>query len=345
LVDSLATFETKALFYNLRKISSNNILFGQEDATAYGVGWKNEDLRSDINDICGTFPSLYGWDFGNIGSALYNIDSVNFDRIKFWIKSAYGRGGVNTISWHMFNPKTGNGPNDTTHTVEDILPGGNLHHSYIKQLDCIADFILDLKSKNGTLIPVIFRPFQDMNTNSFWWGAKFCSPGQYKELWKFTVNYLKGTRNVHNILYAYSSGKFYNEEAYLERFPGNEYADILGLDCYDCFDSVKTVPAAISQIRIIVNLAKKENKIAALTETGMKCIPAVDWFTGHLLNPLKSDSIARKVSYVMVWRNSDKSDFYVPYAGHPAIKDFIKFENDPYTLFEYDMPKMYEIEK
>jgi len=345
LVDTEATFETKALYYNLKKISSKNILFGQEDATAYGIGWNNEDLRSDINDICGTFPSIYGWDLGRIGSAPYNIDSVNFDRIKFWIKSAYERGGINTISWHMFNPKTGNRPNDTIHAVKDILPGGKLQQIYLKQLNCIADFILDLKSKKGTLIPIIFRPFHEMNGNWFWWGASHCSPDQYKELWKFTVNYLKEKRNIHNIIYAYSPGNFYSESKYLERYPGNKYVDILGFDCYSDFGKNETISQAISQIRILVTLAKKVNKIAALTETGLDCLPVENWFTMCLLYPVKNDSIARGISYIMVWRNFNKTHFFVPYSGHPAVKDFIKFENDPYTLFEYDMPKMYEVEK
>ena len=61
---------------------SDKIIFGHQDATACGIGWKNEELRSDINDVCGRFPALYGWDLGQIGNDK-NIDSVSFDRMKF----------------------------------------------------------------------------------------------------------------------------------------------------------------------------------------------------------------------------------------------------------------------
>jgi hypothetical protein len=34
-----------------------------------------------------------------------------------------------------------------------------------------------------------------------------------------------------------------------------------------------------------------------------------------------------------------------PFLGHLSASDFIKFYNDPYTIFEKDLPKMYKSEK
>jgi mannan endo-1,4-beta-mannosidase len=36
--------------------------------------------------------------------------------------------------------------------------------------------------------------------------------------------------------------------------------------------------------------------------------------------------------------------FYAPFPGQVSEADFLKFYNDPYTLFENDLPKMYQLE-
>lgn len=38
------------------------MLFGQHDATGYGVGWSGDDRRSDVKDVCGDYPALFSWD-------------------------------------------------------------------------------------------------------------------------------------------------------------------------------------------------------------------------------------------------------------------------------------------
>jgi mannan endo-1,4-beta-mannosidase len=339
-IDKQATAETRALYVNLNKISSKGILFGQQYAIAHGIGWSNEDLRSDINDVCGSFPSIYGWEMGKIGNH-YNIDSIRFDRIRFWINFVYERGSINTISWMPDNPLTGKNPDDTIRTVYSILPGGKNHLSYVHQLNLVANFILDLKAKDGTLIPIIFRPFPDQNKNWYWWGAKYCTPEEYIALWQFTIAYLRDTRNVHNILYVYSPNCFMTEDNYLERFPGNNNVDILGFNDFDDFKQKETIPKVIDQLRIIVNLSKKMNKIAAFTETGVKLIPDSEWWTNCLLNPIKDDSIAKKIAWLMIWSNNTVYDHYGPYPGHKSVPNFIKFEMDPYTLFEGDFPGIY----
>lgn len=40
------------------------------------------------------------------------------------------------------------------------------------------------------------------------------------------------TKQVHHLLYAYSSSNVQSEEHYLERYPGDQYVDILGFDHY-----------------------------------------------------------------------------------------------------------------
>ena len=344
LVDTAATPETKALFYNLKKLMGKGIMFGHEDATAYGMGWRNDEWRSDVRDVCGKFPAVFGWDIWGLGTP-YNIDSVPFDRMVKWIKKAYQIGAVNTVSWHLANPATQTHAWDTSiHAVKQILPGGKYHEVYNQMLDRVAEFFLNLKTDEGTPIPVIFRPFHEHNGSWFWWGARFCTPEEYKALFRYTVTYLRDKKKVHNLLYAYSPDIFRKEEVYLERFPGEEYVDILGFDNYWDFQNPATIEKGIEQLRIVVKLAERMGKVAALTEAGYNKIPDPTWWTKSLLNPIKNDSIARKISWILVWRNYNQEHFFAPYPGHASAADFIEFEKDPYTLFAGDLPPMYVID-
>jgi mannan endo-1,4-beta-mannosidase len=336
-----ATTETVNLFYNLKNLAPDYILFGHEDATAYGIGWKDEDFRTDIHDVCGDHPAVFGWDIGKIGNEL-NIDSVPFERMKYWMIKAFEKGGVNTVSWHMDNLVTGGDSWDCTErVVEHILPGGSHHNAYLNKLEHTAAFLSSLKTANGTLVPVIFRPFHEHTGSWFWWGEKHVSRENYIALWHFTYNYLVNEKKVNNLLWAYSPDRFYTKEKYLERFPGKEYVDIIGFDNYYEFGKIDRVPLAIKQLRMVVEIADSLDKIPALTETGLNGIPDPNWWTGSLLNPILNDSVARRIAWILVWRNYDQEHHFAPYPGHSSEEDFKKFFDNPATLFLRDLPDLY----
>ena len=46
-VDTLRTAETVNLLNNLRKVSTQGIMFGHHDDPLYGVGWEGDEDRSD----------------------------------------------------------------------------------------------------------------------------------------------------------------------------------------------------------------------------------------------------------------------------------------------------------
>jgi mannan endo-1,4-beta-mannosidase len=51
-----------------------------------------------------------------------------------------------------------------------------------------------------------------------------------------------------------------------------------------------------------------------------------------------------QLSYVLVWRNDQHSatHYYAPFPGHSSVPDFMRFYEDPFTLFEKDLPPMYK---
>src|SRR6185436_6585270 len=139
-IDKKATKETANLYRNLKKTIQKGILFGHQDDLAYGVNWKYEKNRSDIKDVTGDYPAVYGWELGRIEiDQAMNLDSVPFDRMKQFIRDGYERGGVITISWHLNNPLTGKSAWDPAPgTVTSILPGGQKHELYKSWLDKCA---------------------------------------------------------------------------------------------------------------------------------------------------------------------------------------------------------------
>jgi mannan endo-1,4-beta-mannosidase len=153
---------------------------------------------------------------------------------------------------------------------------------------------------------------------------------------------------VHNFIYAFSPDCTYGSESqYLERYPGDEWVDMVGVDNYADYgrDGKYNLEAGTKKLKIVADYAEKSGKLAAFTETGLESIPNAEWWTGTLLKSLKAEPM--KFAYVLVWRNDAQSPthYYAPYPGHTSVPDFLKFYNDPYTLFEKDLKDIYKIRK
>ncbi|OYY11422.1 MAG: hypothetical protein B7Y66_02640, partial [Sphingobacteriia bacterium 35-36-14] len=103
-----ASSKTVKLFNNLFKALPEGILFGHQDDLAYGLGWEYIPGKSVVQDAVGEYPAMYGWELGDLElDAVFNLDSVPFNKMKEFIKEGYEKGGVITISWHANNPVTG----------------------------------------------------------------------------------------------------------------------------------------------------------------------------------------------------------------------------------------------
>lgn len=339
--DPDATTETKTLYGRLFDIARQGIMFGHQDATLYGVGWYGDVERSDVKCVCGDYPAVYGWELGGLElGCTYSIDSVSFEQLRAHILAAYARNGINTVSWHLHNPETGEDSwaeaSDTA--VASILPGGARHAEFLLWLDRVGAFFNSLKDEQGKTVPILFRPFHEHTGSWFWWGKEHCSPKQYVEMWRFTVAYLREHCQVHNLLYAYSPDVVADMNEYLERYPGDEWVDLLGLDAYDR-DSrayAENIPRLLSEIK---RLAVEKHKLFALTETGREGVPEPMWWTSVLQPAIENSGI----SYVLVWRNAYDipGHFFGPWPGHSSAGDFKTFVCSPYIFLGEDLPDMY----
>ncbi|MFH1197744.1 MAG: glycosyl hydrolase [bacterium] len=343
IIDPSATKETRYLYLNLKDLQNRFILFGMHDATGYGVGWSGDNDRSDVNDVVGDFPAVFSEDMNGPDSDPNNSGAI------YRLSTAYNENSVVTMCWHQLDPQ-GRGfyssDVNNENIVSTILPGGTYHEFYKNKLKTVAVFLKGLRGSKGESVPVIFRPYHEHTGDWFWWGDGQCTINQYNSLWQFTVNYLRDSLNVHNLLYAISPSYIgvYQIADYTKIFPGDDYIDLIGGDFY--FSS----PAPENEInnfktfsRILGTHTVAKGKVGAVTEVGQEGLKNNDWFTKYLLAPLKNDTVTSNLVYAAVWRNASTTHHYAPYPGHSSVPDFMTFYNDPYTMFRHDLPLMYRL--
>lgn len=344
-IDKDATTATVKLYNQLFSLMDKGIMLGHQDDLAYGHGWYKQPGRSDVKDVLGDYPAVVGWELGHVEiGAQYNLDSVFFSDMKQYIKDTYKRGGITTLSWHGDNIATGNTSWDCAQdtVVRSILPGGVHHEQYLIWLGRVGDFFLDLKDEKGELIPVVFRMYHEHTGNWFWWCKEQCTPDEYKKLWIMTVEYLRDTKQVHNLLYAYSPAALGNGESeFLERYPGDDYVDIVGYDSYamgtDSIAASKYKDEMTKSLQIVTNYAAKAKKLPIIGETGMEAIPDTTYYT-ETVYPIINHY---KIAWILFWRNAWESDkpnhYYTPFKGHKSANDFQKFADKENILLLKDI--------
>jgi len=328
---------------SLNDIKGKGILFGHQDDLAYGMQWSYVDGESDVKRVTGDYPAIFGWELGGIEEdRTVNLDSVPFDTMKRLAAWGHSQGGINTFSWHPFSPIDGiSSWNGDSVVVKHLISGGSHHEAFKKQLDKVADFFHALKDENGQAIPFIFRPWHEMDGAWFWWGKKACTPEELKQLFRFTIEYMRNVRGVTQMAVAYSPDRNFNtQDEYLTWYPGDDVIDILGMDDYWDFKHEGGEQDVINKLHVVIKTAQAKGMPAALTETGCSNVTDSLWYTQKLGVVLNDAIIKKELSYAMVWRNDPKVHFYFPYPGHPAANDAKAFADDKHILLLEDYKKI-----
>ena len=353
MVDPKATPETVALFFNLKKIAKRGqTLIGQQDPNE-SVNEKGGEMA--IKRVTGSDPAVWGSDFMQI-THVANTNATGWFRdteksIIRMASAAYDKNMVNIFCWHFQDPyeeKSFNVSGLKKETVEksfrSLLPGGEKHEWYKGKLRKVAEVVGNIKGTDGTLSPVIFRPFHEFDGDWFWWGKKYCTTQEYQTLWRFTVTYLRDELKVRNLLYAFSPDCSFKSEAdFLERYPGDAYVDLVGFDDYSDFENNRIADVA-SKLAIISNYAKKHSKLAALTEAGYrkKPVPA-NLYTDYYGKAFAEPSL--EIAFMMFWRQGkDGPNYFVPYPGCETVDDFKRFATHPRMRLLSGLEKLYTLE-
>jgi mannan endo-1,4-beta-mannosidase len=345
---------------------SDYVLFGHQNDLHHKRGVPGAST-SDVKDLTGSYAAVVGIDaLSLIGDEYpgvltgYPADQVE-GSARIAIEAARA-GAIITLSAHMPNfnvvnlklkgadPQRvhfrGNSYNTTSGEVmKRVLPGGDLNKYLNAYLDIIARWARLLDEAG---VPVLFRPYHENMGSWFWWGAAYCTPEGFKNVFRYTVEYLRDVKGVHNFLYVYSpDSSFKTLEAYESRYPGDGFVDVVGFDQYH--DNAKAVDSFIgyfkNSLAIVDEMAKKHGKAAVVAETGLQVMRSggntvclgdnrrPEWFT-EVLNAVAPSG----AGYFLVWANFAGGDYYTPYKTSPAsgIKmadNFIDFYNDPRSIF------------
>lgn len=353
--DKKATKETVALFQNLRALRGKGLIFGQQHASLSGQQWNAKAGQKNVSDIetaVGDGPGLYGINL----NTNYTVGE-GMDRLKPYVLDAYRKGAVVTVHMPMPNPVTlGDSHDFNGDPMVNLMPGKSGNENFKKILDDIADFA-NSAEENGVKIPLIFRPWHEMTGSWDWWGQKHSAPEEYIAAWRYMVDYLRNEKGVHNVLFAFAPSQVTDHpNGGFDRYPGDAYVDVVGVDRYDTDETEKGkrvsdnyTQAILADARFLVEFAEEHGKVAAITESGVKQgfgnTTSQDWFMKDFLEPLKADPVAKNIVYFMTWTNEPRGGeggYRVPLPGQKNYDSFVKFYNDPYTLFDRDLPNMYK---
>ena len=227
-----ASPETVELLNYLYSISGKHTLTGQHCQPLYG------SLRlSVINRYTHLYPAVFGQDFGFDVPGY--IDGINYrQRTIDEIILRHRDGFIITLMWHAV-PPTKDEPVPFWEDIQGdlteeewndlITPGTEINERWKSQVDVIAWFLKQLREAR---VPVLWRPYHEMNGDWFWWGKKGGENG-YTKLWRMLYDRLVNFHKLNNLIWVYNTNEVkLNVDSHSEYFPGHDVVDILATDVY-----------------------------------------------------------------------------------------------------------------
>lgn len=216
----------------LYRISGKQTLVGQHCAPLIG-----STRLVVVERTMKHYPALFGQDFGFDAAGAW--DGINFrQRIVDEAIRRHDEGFVITLMWHAVRPTEDEpvtfrdsiqGELTEAEWTELITPGTRLHQRWQAQVDVIAWFLKQLQAAD---IPVLWRPYHEMNGEWFWWGKK---PGEqgYRRLYRMLFERFVYFHGLKNLLWVFNANEVrQNVDPYAPYFPGAEVVDVLATDVY-----------------------------------------------------------------------------------------------------------------
>ncbi len=270
-VNPNASKKAVALLDFLYEIRGKYILSGMHNPLKVPTH-SNDELLETV----GQYPAIWGSDFS------YGCKDSNLTEIRQGVidcaKEMSKQGSIITLMWHSCFPTDGEPCcqesiwvwDDTLTTAEwDSLTtkGTHLNDAWCAQADRVAKFLKQLRDAD---VPVLWRPYHEMNGVWFWWCQK-PGPNGFAKLWRMMYDYFTNYHQLNNLIWVWNTNAprdIPGDEAYpyADYFPGLEYVDILAADVYK--NDWKQ-----SHHDDLLKLA--QGKLIALGEVGHLPLPAV----------------------------------------------------------------------
>lgn len=214
----------------LYRLSGRGLLTGQHNQPVHGSAWTNR-----LEKLTGRTPALWGQEIGF--SAPGTLDGV--DRRDANVAEAVAwdrRGAVITYTWHAVCPLDEEPVAFNGGIIRDLAPadfdaildpGTSLHQRWQAQVDVAAEVLRRLAAAG---VPVLWRPYHEMNGPWFWWGGE---PERFVTLWRLLYQRLVGHHGLTNLIWVWSPNAAYDAAAPFEPyFPGADVVDALAIDTY-----------------------------------------------------------------------------------------------------------------
>jgi len=230
-----ATPAARALLHDIDTISGRATIAGQHN-------FPNSVSRySDrVYDLTGEYPGIFGQDFGFAGGDDKDSTLGRPSMIEEVIRQ-YRNGAVIALTWHSVRP-TDDEPVTFRDSVQGHLtdwewrqvltPGTDLYTRWCRQVDRIAGYLKELQDAG---VPVLFRPYHEMNGNWFWWGGRPGPDGSaalYRQIFDRYVH----MHHLNNLVWVWNvNSPSGNAGSVADYFPGSGYADVLTMDIYGPF--------------------------------------------------------------------------------------------------------------
>lgn len=230
-VNPNATPEVTAMLKYLYSIKGKKILSGQ-----HNYNGQPNTFSDSVKRFTGEYPALWGSDFIWEGTKDLGPQIVA-ESIK---KSKEGY--LVTLMWHQGRP-IDNPPYGWKESVQGkltdaqwqelITPGTPLYKKWLAQIDVIAGYLKQLQDAH---VPILWRPYHEMNGVWFWWGN--CrGPNGVIKLWKTMYDRYTNYHKLNNLIWVWGPNGLRDipqDEAYDYDlfYPGAKYVDILGADVY-----------------------------------------------------------------------------------------------------------------
>ncbi len=235
-----ASPEARALLKLLYDVSGHHTFTGQHNYP--NVKARNSEFAARV---LGKTPVIFGTDMGFAKPGDTDSYLARPDIVQTCIRE-HQQGSIIALCWHAvpptadepitFRPQPGADPNQL-HSVQgklldaqfrDVLtPGTALHRKWEEQVDVIAGFLQQLQAAH---VPVLWRPYHEMNGDWFWWGNRGADTAAlYRQMFDRFVHH----HHLNNLIWVWSVDRVSKPGFEHEKvFPGIEYVDVLALDVY-----------------------------------------------------------------------------------------------------------------
>ena len=227
-----ASPEAVALLKYIHGISGKHTLTGQHNYPA-----TKDTSTLEAAEVWGKTPAVFGQDFGFAKPGDKDAVAARPDIIAE-VKRQYANGAIITLCWHAVRP-TEDEPVTFRGSVQGkltdkewnelITPGTRLNQRWCDQVDVIAGYLKQLRDAH---VPVLWRPYHEMNGDWFWWGGRRGEHGTtvlYRQLFDRLANH----HQLNNLVWIWSVDRPSTpERQFVDFFPGRNYFDIAALDVY-----------------------------------------------------------------------------------------------------------------